>query len=72
RLVQGLREVLEKDKMIEIGPSPVRISAYSAASFTVEIFSYVLTADIGEFYKHQAELYLAIDEVVASTGVELA
>ncbi|MBV9499098.1 MAG: mechanosensitive ion channel family protein [Acidobacteriaceae bacterium] len=72
RLVQGLREVLEKDKMIEIGPSPVRISAYSAASFTVEIFSYVLTADIDEFYKHQAELYLAIDEVVASTGVELA
>jgi MscS family membrane protein len=70
-LLKGLREMLQANKYIEVGPSPVRISAYAAASFTIEIFAYVLTPDIDEYYQHQAELYLAIDEVVASTGVEL-
>jgi len=32
----------------------------------------VLTSDIDEYYKQQTELYLAIDEVIASSGVELA
>ncbi len=72
QLIRGLREMLEKNKQVEIGPTPVRISAYSAASFTVEIFAYVLTPDVDEYYKHQAEIYLAIDEVVTSSGVELA
>ncbi len=72
QLIKGLRDMLEKNKQVEIGPTPVRISAFSAASFTVEIFAYVLTPDIDEYYKHQADLYLAIDEVVASLGVELA
>jgi MscS family membrane protein len=72
QLIKGLRDMLEKNKQVEIGPTPVRISAYSAASFTVEIFAYILTPDIDEYYKHQAELYLAIDEVVASSSVELA
>jgi len=72
QLIKGLAEMLEKNKHVEVGPTPVRISAYSAASFTVEVFAYVLTTDIDEYYKHQAELYLAIDEVVTSSGVELA
>ncbi len=72
QLVKQIGEMLQADKQIEVGPAPVRISGYSASSFTIEIFAYVLTADIDEYYKHQAELYLAIDEVVASSGVELA
>jgi MscS family membrane protein len=72
QLIQGLTGMLEKNKHVEVGPTPVRISAYSAAAFTVEVFAYVLTTDIDEYYKHQAELYLAIDEVVSSSGVELA
>ncbi len=72
QLIKALRQMLESNKQVEAGPTPVRISAYSAASFTIEIFAYVLTEDIDEYYKHEAELYLAIDEVVASSGVELA
>lgn len=63
--------MLEANKQIEVGPSHVRISGYSAASFTIEISAYVLTSDIDEYYEHQAELYLAMDDVVASSGVEL-
>lgn len=72
RLIQALSDMLRGQKQVEVGPSPVRISAYSAASYTIEVFAYVLTPDIDEFYKHQAELYLAIDNVVASSGVELS
>lgn len=70
--MQGLHEMLATTSGVEIGPTPVRISAYSAAAFTIELFAYVLTSDIDQFYKRQAELYLKIDEVVTNTGVELA
>jgi MscS family membrane protein len=72
QLINNLGDMLEKNKQVTTGPTPVRIGAYSAASFTIEVFAYVLTLDIDEYYKHQAELYLAIDEVVTSSGVELA
>ena len=71
-LMQDLQRMLEETKQVEIGPSPVRISAYNATSYTLELFAYVLTPDINEYYKHQAELFLAIDEVVQRSGVELA
>ena len=72
QLFKAIGEMLKANKQIEIGPAPVRISGYSAASFTIEIFAYVLTHDIDEYYKYQAELYLAVDDVITSAGVELA
>jgi MscS family membrane protein len=71
QLLQAIAGMLQQRQQVEIGPTPVRISAYSAESFTVDIFAYVLTTDIDEYYKHQAELFLAIDDVVSSSGVEL-
>lgn len=71
QLIKDLRDALSKNNRVEIGPTPVRISGYSAASFTVEVFAYVLTPDIDEYYEQQAELYLTIDEAVASSKVEL-
>ena len=64
--------MLEQNAQVEVGQTPARISAYSAASFTIEVFAYVLTSDMNEFYKQQDELYLAIDEVVTSLNIELA
>lgn len=57
---------------IDDAAQPDDDTAYSPASFTVEVFAYVLTPDIDEYDKHQAEIYLALDEVVTSSGVELA
>ncbi len=71
RLIQDMEAMLQVNQQVEVGPTPVRISGYSAAAFTIEIFVYVRTRDIDEYYKHQADLYLAMDEVVTGAGVEL-
>jgi MscS family membrane protein len=70
--MDSVRDMLKTHKAVEIGPSPVRINGFTSASFAMEIFAYVLTADVGEFYKLQAELFLKLDDVVAASGVELA
>src|SRR5207245_10950549 len=69
--MNALQDILSSNKKVEIGPTPVRISGYSAASFAIEIFAYVLTQDINEFYKHEADLFLAIDDAVTAANVEL-
>jgi hypothetical protein len=68
----GIQDSLAKNKTVELGPTPVRISGLSASSFAIEIFAYVLTSDIDEFYKIEAELFLTIDNALASNNVELA
>jgi MscS family membrane protein len=69
--MRELSEMLANHNDVELGLSPVRISSYSAASFGIEIFAYVLTRDINVYYKVEAELFLAMDEVITSVGVEL-
>lgn len=71
KLLDDLREALSHAPSIEIGKTPVRVSAFAAASFTIEIFAYVRTVDIDEYYKHQAELFMVIDDVVTNSGIEL-
>jgi MscS family membrane protein len=72
RSMSGIQDALSKNKTVQLGPTPVRIHALSAGSFAMEVFAYVLTPDIDEFYKVEAELYLTLDEVFTSAGVELA
>ncbi len=69
--MQALGKMLESRKDIELGPTPVRISSYTAASFGIEIFAYVLTNDINAFYKVEADLFLAMDDVFTSSNIEL-
>lgn len=71
-LVETLGKELNGDKRVEVGPAPVRLTALASASFTLEIFCYVLTDDINTFYGIQGELLLAISNALRSTGVELA
>lgn len=71
QLMSSLADMLKNDNRVEIGPSPIRLSTLTAASFGLEIFAYTLTADIDEFYKIEADLFLAIDDLLASSGVEL-
>lgn len=72
QLMKSLEDLLKDDKKIEVGPSPVRLSSLTSASFALDIFAYALTADIDEFYKIQDDLFLAIDDALVSSGVELA
>ena len=66
-----LEEFLKTDNKLEVGPTPIRISGLTAPSFAVEIFAYVLTPDINEFYKIEADLFIKIDDVLTANGVEL-
>ncbi len=72
QLMKSLENLLKSDKRMEVGPTPIRISNFTAASFTMEIFAYALTPDIDEFYKIEADLFLDIDEALNSAGVDLA
>jgi MscS family membrane protein len=69
--MRELGEMLAKHKDVELGPTPVRISTYTSGSFGIEIFAYVLTRDINAYYKVEAELFLAMDDVITSVGIEL-
>jgi MscS family membrane protein len=71
KFLTDLTGALSRTAMVEVGPTPVRINAISAASFTVEVFAYVQTPDINEYYKHQAGLFLTIEDVVTKSGIEL-
>ncbi|MGH9582323.1 MAG: mechanosensitive ion channel family protein [Bryobacteraceae bacterium] len=71
RCVESLEDMLKQNRSVEIGRSPVRVSALAAGFFTVEIFAYVLTADTDQYYKIQAELLLAVDDVLTQSGIEL-
>lgn len=71
-LIEALDKALKADKRVEMGPTPVRLTALASASFSLEIFCYVLTDDIDQFYKIQGELLLAISNTLKSTAVELA
>jgi MscS family membrane protein len=71
QLMGALVEMLKQDKRIEIGPAPLRLSSLTAPSFALEIFAYARTADIDEFYKIEAELFLEIDDALTAAGVEL-
>ena len=70
-LMDAMKRVLEKHGSVEPAPTPVRVTAMTAAAFQMEIFSYVLTPDIDEFYKIQSELLLAINEAFESAHLEL-
>jgi MscS family membrane protein len=72
RFLTSLEDVLKKNNQIETGPSPIRITALSAGSFAIEVFAYVSTADINQFYKAEAELFLEINDLLAQIGIELA
>ncbi len=69
--IKALEDLLKNDKRLEVGPSPIRISNLTAGSFALEIFAYALTANIDEFYRIEADLFLAIDDALATSGVEL-
>jgi MscS family membrane protein len=70
-LIESLHKALEGNQQVELVPTPVRLIGLTAASFNIEIFCYVLTPDIDEFYKVQGQLLLAINDALLSAHLEL-
>jgi MscS family membrane protein len=71
-LIDALDKLLASRKDLEPVDTPARLTALGSASFTLEIFCYVLTADINSFYKIQGDLLLRINDLFNSFHVELA
>ena len=70
--VTDLEDLLKSNANLEAGPSPIRLTNLTAASFAMEIFAYALTTDINEFYRIEADRFLKIDDALTANGVELA
>ena len=70
-LIEDLGKALSGDKRIEVGESPVRITALSSTAINLEVFCYVRTDEIDKFYPIQGDLLLTISRILESTGVEL-
>jgi MscS family membrane protein len=71
RLIDALHKALAGNRSVELVATPVRLIGLTAASFNIEIFCYVLTPDIDEFYKIQGELFLAINDALQTAHLEL-
>jgi MscS family membrane protein len=71
RLIDSLHKALEGNRSVELVPTPVRLIGLTAASYNIEIFCYVLTPDIDEFYKIQGQLLLAINDALQTAHLEL-
>lgn len=70
--LEALEQALRNDKRLDVGVSPIRLTALTAGSIALEIFAYAQTAEIDEFYKIEADLYLEINDALATHEVELA
>jgi MscS family membrane protein len=71
RLIDALRKALDGNRSVEPVATPVRLIGLTAAAFNIEIFCYVLTPDIDQFYKIQGELFLAINDALQAAHLEL-
>jgi MscS family membrane protein len=73
--VHALMEALEKmfagRRELEPVAPAARLTGLAAGYLSLEVFSYVRTADINEFYKIQGSLLLAINDIFKSQNIEL-
>jgi MscS family membrane protein len=72
QLMEAIKRQLAKHESVEAGQAVVRVTGLTSAAVNVEVFCYVLTADWDRFYAAQSELFLLLNEVLRSSGVELA
>ncbi len=71
-LLDAIGKVLAARKDLEPAPTPARLTALTAASYSLEVFCYVLTSEINDFFKIQGELLMEINRIFAEAKVELA
>ena len=70
--MDAIHQALAGHQSVEAGEMSVRLTGLASASFNLEIFCYILTSDLKEFYRIQTELLLAVNQVLNNTKVELA
>jgi MscS family membrane protein len=71
-VLAALQALLRNDPRVHPDPARVRFIAFGAYSLDIEVFAYVLTSDINEFYAIREELLLAMMDIVAGSGTGFA
>jgi MscS family membrane protein len=56
---------------LETVSTPARVVALASGAFSLEIFCYVLTSDIDQFYRVQGDLLFRINDIFKASNVEL-
>jgi MscS family membrane protein len=71
-LLISLKRMLLAHPMIDPDPARVRFSGFGASSLDIDIFAYVRTTDINEFYAVREDVFLRLMEVVVDSGTGFA
>ena len=71
-LIRAIETMLSARPEVEPSSSRARIVGLASESFSLEMFCYVLTADINDFYRIQGDLLLRLNEVFKALKVDLA
>lgn len=72
RLAGKIRELLAAHPKVLQDPLRVRFVGFGASSLDIEIFTYIETREIDEFYAIREELFLGIMDLVTETGTGFA
>jgi MscS family membrane protein len=67
-----LKKLLLAHPKVHPDPARVRFTGFGAYSLDLEIFAYIVTADINEFHAVREDLLLRIMDVVAASGTGFA
>jgi MscS family membrane protein len=70
-LIDALHKALEGNRSVELAGTPVRLVGLTATAFNIEIFCYVRTSDLDEFYKIQGQLLLSVNDALLTAHMEL-
>lgn len=68
RILHGIRKLLDENPRIEPYSSRIRLVDFAPESIELELFAYVLTADVPDFLAIREELLLEIATVIEAEG----
>ncbi len=71
-ILDGIRGLVAAHPLLETESSRVRLVDFGSQSIEIELFAYVLTADLAEFYAVREDLLLRIAGTVESSGTAFA
>jgi MscS family membrane protein len=70
-VMEEIKRLLSSRTDLEPAPAPARIVGLASGAFTLEVFCYVRTNDIHEFYRVQGELLLRLNNLFQTSKIEL-
>ena len=71
-VLDGIHQLLQNHPKLESSSSRIRLAAFGERAVELELFAFVLTADVPKFLEVREELLMQIAEVVKSAGTAFA